>query len=100
MFWDNFYNACLAKNIKPSAVVQKLGLSGGSVTTWKKRPPNAETLLVLADALDVSVDYLLGRKEPKNEPVDPMTQILIKHFNKLSAQDKIDFLNMIIEKAS
>lgn len=99
MFWDNFYNACLAKNIKPSAVVQKLGLSGGSVTTWKKRPPSAETLLTLADALDVSVDYLLGREKPEIPEVDPTTKVLIEHFNKLSPQDKIDILNLVLQKA-
>ncbi|MCM1233808.1 MAG: helix-turn-helix transcriptional regulator [Ruminococcus flavefaciens] len=99
MFWDNFYNACLAKNIKPSAVVQKLGLSGGSVTTWKKRPPSAETLLTLADALDVSVDYLLGREKPEIPEVDPTTKVLIENFNRLSPKDKIDVLNFVLQKA-
>lgn len=99
MFWDNFYNACLAKNIKPSAVVQELGLSGGSVTTWKKRPPNAETLLMLADALDVSVDYLLGREKPEMPDVDPTTKVLVENFNRLSPQDKIDVLNFVLKKA-
>ncbi|MCM1224614.1 MAG: helix-turn-helix transcriptional regulator, partial [Lachnospiraceae bacterium] len=95
----NFYNACLAKNIKPSAVVQKLGLSGGSVTTWKKRPPSAETLLTLADALDVSVDYLLGREKPEIPEVDPTTKVLIENFNRLSPKDKIDVLNFVLQKA-
>ena len=55
----------------------------------------------IADYLNVSVDYLLGRTgTPEIEPTDHMTQILIKHFNKLSPQDKIDFLNEIVEKAS
>lgn len=102
MFWDNFYNACLAKGTKPTALVQKLGLSGGSVTTWKKRPPSAETLLTLADALDVSVDYLLGRTEPQTSAtseLDPTTLVLIEHFNKLSPQDKIDILNLVLKKA-
>lgn len=102
MFWDNFYNACLANDIKPTALVQKLGLSGGSVTIWKKRPPNAETLLTLADALNVSVDYLLGRGEPQasaTPELDPTTQVLVEHFNKLSPQDKIDILNLVLKKA-
>lgn len=99
MFWDNFYNACLAKNIKPTALVQKLGLSSSSATTWKKRPPNAETLLILADYLGVSVDYLLGRKISEVPEIDPTTQILIDNFNKLSPQDKIDVLNFVLKKA-
>lgn len=99
MFWNNFYNACLAKSIKPTALVQKLGLSSSSTTTWKKRPPNAETLLTLADALDVSVDYLLGREKPEMPEVDPTTKVLIENFNRLSPKDKIDVLNFVLQKA-
>ena len=99
MFWDNFYTACKVKGLTPSGLLKKLGLSNSLVTTWKKRPPNGETLLILADYLEVSVDYLLGREEPKIEPVDPMTQMLVKHFNELSPQDKIDVLNFVLKKA-
>lgn len=100
MFWDNFYNACLAKNIKPSAVVQKLGLSGGSVTTWKKRPPSAETLLLLADYLDCSVDYLLGRTEvPKIDPANKLQSEFFKIFQKLPFEEQVNLMNIAIQKA-
>lgn len=98
MFWNNFYNACLANGIKPTALIQKLGLSSSSTTTWKKRPPNAETLLILADSLGVSVDYLLGREKSETEPIDPTTKLLVENFNKLSPQNKIDVLNSVLEK--
>ncbi len=100
MFWDNFYTACKANGFTPSGLIKKLGLSNSLVTTWKKRPPNGETLLTLADALDVSVDYLLGREKPQMPEVDPTTKVLIEHFNKLSPQDKIDILNLVLQKAS
>lgn len=103
MFWDNFYKACEAKGLKPTSLLKKLSLSTGLVTVWKKRPPNGETLLILADALDVSVDYLLGRGEPQAPAtleLDPTTQVLVEHFNKLSPQDKIDILNLVLKKAS
>lgn len=98
MFWDNFYNACEANGITPTALLKKLGLSTGLVTVWKKRPPNGETLIILAGALGVSIDYLLGIEEQKAEPADPMTQMLVKHFNELSPQDKIDILNLVLQK--
>lgn len=100
MFWDNFYNAYLAKGIKPSAVVQNLGLSGGSVTTWKKRPPNAETLLVLADYLDVSVDYLLGRTEiPEIDPTNKLQAEFFKIFQKLPFEEQVNLMNIALERA-
>lgn len=98
MFWNNFYTACIANGIKPTTLIQKLGLSSSSTTTWKKRPPNAETLLLLADNLGVSVDYLLGRNETETEPTDPTTQLLLDNFNRLSPQDKLDVLNSVLEK--
>ena len=98
MFWDNFYKACEAKGLKPTSLLKKLSLLTGLVTVWKKRPPNGETLITLAGALDVSIDYLLGIEKPKAEPVDPMTRMLVKHFNELSPQDKIDILNLVLQK--
>lgn len=57
-------------------------------------------LAKIADYLGVSVDYLLGRTdEPKTETSDPTTQILVEHFNSLSSDDKIDVLNMVLEKS-
>lgn len=67
MFWENFYNACLKKGIKPNPLAKELDIASGSMTTWKKGGvPNGETLLKLADYLDVSVDYLLGRTDSPN----------------------------------
>lgn len=57
-------------------------------------------LAKIADYLDVSVDYLLGRTdEPKTETSDPTTQILVERFSSLSPEDKIDVLNMVLEKS-
>ena len=100
MFWDNFYKACESKNIKPTALVQKLGLSSSSATTWKKRPPNAETLLILADYLEVSVDYLLGRTEiPEIDPANKLQAEFFKIFQKLPFEEQVNLMNIAIQKA-
>lgn len=103
MFWDNFYKACLANGIKPTALVQELGLARASVTPWKNgKIPTGEALIKIANRLNVSVDYLLGREElqaPATLELDPTTQVLVEHFNKLSPQDKIDILNLVLKKA-
>lgn len=67
MFWNNFYNACVSKGIKPNPLAKELNIASGSMTSWKNgKIPNGETLLKLADYLNVSIDYLLGRTNDQN----------------------------------
>lgn len=64
MFWENFYKVCERTNIKPNQLAKKLGISSGVITKWKQGGiPNGETLKKIANFLDCSVDYLLGRTE-------------------------------------
>lgn len=41
---------------------RKLNLSNGSISKWAKSKPNSEPLEKVAEYLDTSVDYLLGRE--------------------------------------
>lgn len=65
MFWKRFYKLCISKNTKPNPVAKDIGISSGVVTKWKNGTtiPNGETLIKIADYLDCSVDYLLGRTD-------------------------------------
>lgn len=65
MFWERFYNTCITRGTKPNPVAQEIGISSGIITKWKTSGtlPNGETLIKLADYLDCSVDYLLGRTD-------------------------------------
>ena len=64
MFWKIFLELCNQKGISPTAVVVELGLSRGSVTSWKDgKIPYQRTLAKIADYFGVSVDYLLGKEE-------------------------------------
>ena len=65
MFWKRFYELCISKNTKPNPVAKDIGISSGVVTKWKNGTtiPNGETLIKIADYLDCSVDYLLGRTD-------------------------------------
>ena len=64
MFWKIFLELCNKKEISPTAVVVELGLSRGSVTSWKEgKVPYQRTLAKLATYFNVSVDYLLGKEE-------------------------------------
>lgn len=67
MFWNIFYQTCEKKGTKPNPVAKELKIASSTVTSWKNGSiPNGETLLKLADYLDVSVDYLLGRTDNPN----------------------------------
>ena len=41
---------------------KELGFSNGSVSKWKNSTPTSERLQKLADYFNVSIDYLVGRK--------------------------------------
>ena len=64
MFWENFYKRCIEQGTKPNPLAKSVGISSAVVTKWKNGSfPNGESLLKLAEALDCSVDYLLGRTD-------------------------------------
>jgi transcriptional regulator with XRE-family HTH domain len=65
MFWERFYNLCINAGTKPNTIREKIGVSSGTLTKWKKGEclPNGESLKCIADNLDCSVDYLLGRTD-------------------------------------
>lgn len=64
MFFDILKERCAEKGIKLTPLLKKLGISLGSTSNWKNGTiPNGEILEKLAEALDCSVDYLLGRDD-------------------------------------
>ena len=42
---------------------QELGLGNGTISRWRSSSPNTEKLQKIADYFNVSMDYLLGRKQ-------------------------------------
>lgn len=63
-FWERLYNMCVAKGCKPNTIAKSIGLSTATATKWKNGAiPNGEALSKIADYLDCSVDYLLGRTD-------------------------------------
>ena len=65
-FYDNLRIACDNKGIKVTPFIQSLGLNSANTGAWKSGGyPRVENLIEMADALDVTTDYLLGREEEK-----------------------------------
>lgn len=50
-------------------VAKKAGIGINSIYRWNTKTPSTASLQAVADVLDVSVDYLLGKTE-KEEPVN------------------------------
>ena len=64
MFWDRLIDMCTKRNCKPNTIAKSIGLSTATATKWKNGSiPNGEALTKIADYLDCSVDYLLGRTD-------------------------------------
>lgn len=49
------------RGLKPYTFFPSIGLAQGTLDKANKSMPKADTLARIADALDLSVDYLLGR---------------------------------------
>ena len=59
MFWKIFYQLCQDYGKSPNAIAKELGISSGSITSWKNgRVPHNTTLLKIAEYFGVSVKEL------------------------------------------
>ena len=96
VFWERFYNICSLRKTKPNPVAKQINISSGIVTKWKNTGtlPNGETLIKLADALDCSVDYLLGRSDIPDivtinnyELLNDQAKMLVADYIRIMAKD-------------
>lgn len=76
------------------------GISSGNISDWKsgKSAPNLEAISKIADYLNCSVDYLLGRTDnPQglNSNIDPDTAEAIRLFANLPKDKRTELLNFI-----
>ena len=63
-FYDNLSALCKKKEISISCLLATLGMSASNKQKWQKGATvNSAALLKIADYLDCSVDYLLGRTD-------------------------------------
>ena len=98
MFWKIFLELCNQKEISPTAVVVELGLSRGSVTSWKDgKIPYQRTLAKIAAYFNVSVDYLLGKEEkPAHEgELSDGEKTLLELFKRVPEDQQALVLQMI-----
>lgn len=69
-FYERFIKLCAEKGIKPSPMLESIGIKKTAASNWKKRQttPTACNLQKIADYFDVSVEYLKGETDQKEKP--------------------------------
>ncbi|MDE5737850.1 MAG: helix-turn-helix transcriptional regulator [Oscillospiraceae bacterium] len=125
---DNLFKLIDGKGLTKAKVAAATGISTGNISDWKngRSMPTAIKLDILANYLDCSVDYLLGRTDNPNIASDNFTihdgiqavskdsshftfnhvddsqdenqEELLKRFKMLDYEDKIEIMQMIIQK--
>lgn len=91
-----------SKKLSQTDLANRAGLQPSAVSHFEteRRSPSFENLRRLADALNVTIDYLLGRtEEPKNS--GPVAEQLFRDFAEMSAEDQenlTEFARMLAER--
>ena len=67
---DRIRELANAKGMSLPNLESKLGFGNGTIVRWDKASPTAEKLQKVADELEVSVDYLLGREKSNFDNMD------------------------------
>lgn len=91
MNYDLFEVLCRKNNTTPTALTNKLGLSKGNSSSWKKGGnPSADVLVKLADELNCTTDELLGRNKVIFDNSDEKQ--LLEYYNELDDISKASVL--------
>lgn len=119
---ENIKNIAKAKNITLKSMLSDCDLNVNTLNQISdKKGISCFGLERIADYLDVSVDYLLGRTDTPNtysisnqdttingtqanvinnaEKQDEMTEELVKAFKSMSFPDKMDIMNAVLSKS-
>jgi transcriptional regulator with XRE-family HTH domain len=91
------------KGLTQAELAQRSGLQPSAIAHFEagRRSPSLDNLRRLADALSVTLDYLLGR-EPDPKSAGPAAEKLLREFARVPAKDQdtvVDFTKMMADKS-
>jgi transcriptional regulator with XRE-family HTH domain len=91
-----------AKGLSQADLAEKTGLQPSAISHFEtgRRAPAFDNLKVLADALSVTTDYLMGR-EKVGTAAGPEAEQMFRDFSKLSAADQerlAEFARLLAKK--
>ena len=83
------------RRLSQQQLAQRMGVAQNTLCNWEngKRRMDRETLLRLAQVLDVPVDYLMGG--PAADPLSPQEKQLLKLFRSLPPDKQQELIRSI-----
>lgn len=80
-------------------VAERLGVSQPAYASWERgvKKPTQENLVKIAQTLNVSVDYLVGNSEEKNDELDNIELLFRMNSKGLTKEEKEIFRKELIE---
>lgn len=101
-FQDIFKELRIEKNMSQDAIAKELEVSPALISKWENNlsTPAPEMLEYIADYFDVSTDYLIGRTNMRNNPMDKLEvmdryKYLLDSDSRLTPEQKEFFHDMI-----
>lgn len=86
-----------------SMLEKRANLSENSLYTWKKSTPKADNLRKVADVLNVSTDYLLGRTDEMNptssDNLTPAQKEVAYFIDPSATKEDIEQIKQLVEIA-
>lgn len=81
------------RNLSQQDLADALGTTPQSIGRYEqnKREPNFDLLLKICDFFDVSTDFLLGKSEARNAPIDNLTSLLSSYDSEYFKQALINY---------
>ena len=82
-FYERYEALCEERGLSAQSreMFSVAGVTSGTISGWKKgSEPRPSVLIRIARYFDVSVDYLIGLSEVRNQALSPHEQLLIDAF--------------------
>lgn len=88
---NNLFKLLKEKNISQKELSDSTGISTGNISDWKsgRSMPSADKLNILANELNCSVDYLIGRTDFSEEENQLICHNLSEYLNTLKTPFKL-----------
>lgn len=109
MDFDRLDELLKESGLSRAFLATKLNRKRSIFTDWKnnKSKPSDEQLKVIADTLDVSIDYLIGKTDIKKDPaetgsLDETDKIALALLNRLTPDEKkraLEYLDLLLSQA-
>ena len=101
---DNLKILRESKGYSQQQLANKIGMSQQSIYNYEtnKTEPDIESLKKLADVFDVSLDYLVNRQKPGEDPNYPISKneyLLIENIRKLDTATRNNITQIINQLA-